>query len=295
MTKTRQPFAAGQFYPSRESDCRSEIDQYTQPLAENAAPHGAPVAGIAPHAGWVFSGATAGKVFRAIKNRSNPEIFIMLGAAHRAFTRTPVLYPGGAWNTPLGAVSVDEDAAAALADLATAPPLLDPDLHDGEHSIEVLVPFVKRLFPDARIVPVLVPPGPDAISFGDATGRFIKASGGRAVAVASTDLTHYGRQYGFAPKGEGEEAHRWAKQVNDMRFIDAALAFDADAMLDGAALHHNACGAGAAAAAVTAASRAGARNAALLEHITSHEVMPRGRPSMFVGYAGIVFCRTENG
>jgi hypothetical protein len=289
MANRRQPFVAGQFYPARENDCRRELEQYTQYNSESAEPDGAPCVGIVPHAGWVFSGPTAGKVFRFIKDRITPETFILLGAAHRAFSRQPVLYPDGAWDTPLGPVAVDGQIASALADTSETPVLCDPALHDGEHSIEVQAPFIKFLFPDARIVPVLVPPGDTAATFGNAVGRVLEQNPGRVAVVASTDLTHYGHQYGFAPKGEGEEAHRWAKQVNDQRFIDAALSLDGNQILEDAVQYRNACGAGAAAAAVTAAKHVGARGG-LLEHVTSHEVMPRGRPSMFVGYAGIVFC-----
>ena len=289
MAYQRQPFVAGQFYPARDSDCRGELERYTQCETGAVAFEGVPRAGIVPHAGWVYSGATAGKVFRFFKDHAGPEVFILLGAMHRAATRNPVIMSDGAWETPLGSVSVDQDVAAELESKSETPVVNDARLHDGEHSIEVQIPFIQFLFPQARIVPVLMPPGEAAVPFGRAVGEIVAASQGRVVAVASTDLTHYGFQYGFAPKGEGEDALRWVRDVNDKRFIDAAISLDGDKLLDDAAQYRNACGAGAAAAAVTAARCAGRTRGVLLEYTTSHDVMPRGAPTLFVGYAGLIF------
>ena len=222
--------------------------------------------GIAPHAGWMFSGPTAGKVFRVFKDRSQPHVFILFSATHSSTSPHPVLYPEGQWDTPLGPVDVDADMA------------------------EVLVPFIKHLFPEARIVPVLVPPTEEATVFGRAAGRVMQDAGEHVCAVASTDLTHYGMHpYGFEPKGRGEDALQWVKQVNDRRFIDDALERNGEKILEHAARYRNACGAGAAAAAVTAAAQIGA-SGALLEYTTSHDVLPQGPPAQFVGYAGLVFC-----
>lgn len=289
MAYRRQPFVAGQFYPARDNDCRRDLERYTQCGVDAVPFEGTPCAGIVPHAGWVYSGATAGKVFRFFKEYANPEVFILLGAVHRAAARKPVIMSEGVWETPLGAVAVDQEVAAALESKSETPVINDARLHDGEHSIEVQIPFIQFLFPQARIVPVLVPPGASAVPFGAAAGSVVAASQGRAAVVASTDLTHYGFQYGFAPKGEGADALRWVRDVNDKRFIDDALALDGDKLLDDAAQYHNACGAGAAAAAVTAARSAGRTRGALLEYTTSHDVMPHGAPTLFVGYAGLIF------
>ena len=208
---------------------------------------------------------------------------------HRAASRKPVLFGEGTWETPLGPVRASGAVADELARASETPVLCDPQLHDGEHSIEVQIPFIKHLFPDADIVPVLVPPGDSAVPFGRAVGAVIASAAGRVAAVASTDLTHYGFQYGFAPKGEGEAALQWVRDVNDKRFIDCALSLDGDKLIEDSIQYRNACGAGAAAAVVTAARAAGATGGALLEYTTSHDIMPRGRPSLFVGYAGLVF------
>ena len=101
----------------------------------------------------------------------------------------------------------------------------------------------------------------------------------------STDLTHYGPNYGFAPKGYGPEAVKWVKEVNDKHFVEAALKLDDSGMLKTAHEDQSACSAGGAVAAVAAAKAAGAHKAALIDYYTSYDVMPG---DTFVGYAGIV-------
>jgi hypothetical protein len=285
MATRRRGYVAGQFYPDTAAECIREIDMYAK--APDVEFDGAPVAGVVPHAGWIFSGPTAGKVFAFFKERANPRTFILYGAAHRFMGGRPVIMGSGVWETPLGDVEVDSELANEL--IREIGGLEEGSMpHNGEHSIEVQVPFIKRLFPEAKIAPILVPPNELAAGFGEAVGRVAACRGGVA-AVASSDLTHYGFEYGFAPKGIGQEALDWARDVNDRRIIDLAVGMDAEAIVAEAHTHHNACGAGAIAAATATARVLGGKKGVLLEYTTSHDVMPRGRPSMFVGYAGIVF------
>ena len=107
--------------------------------------------------------------------------------------------------------------------------------------------------------------------------------------VGTTDLTHYGRAYyGFAPAGAGERALEWAR-ANDEQVLDLILAMRAEDIVAEAAAHHNACGGGAIAGTIAAARALGAEKGYLLEYTTSHDVMPRGPATDFVGYAAIVF------
>jgi MEMO1 family protein len=285
MSRKRCNSVSGQFYPVSAQACISEIESYaTPPTIEYI---GKPKAGIVPHAGWVFSGATAGKVFAFFKKYSSPDTFVLFGAVHRFPGSSPVVMAEGLWETPLGDVEINSSLASEILDSfegceAGAAP------HNAEHSIEVQIPFIKHLFPGAKIVPILVPPTDESAQLGDAIGRLAAYRDG-VVAIGSTDLTHYGFEYGFAPKGAGEEALKWARDVNDKKIIDMALGMEAEEVVPEARAHHNACGAGAIAAAVATARAAGKQEGILLEYTTSHNVMPRGKPSMFVGYAGIIF------
>ncbi|MEJ2009391.1 MAG: AmmeMemoRadiSam system protein B [Acidobacteriota bacterium] len=150
----RKP-CAQQFYPG---DCRAQIETFLKgyevpPGAEKA------VAGIVPHAGWIFSGAVAAKVFKCVSASANPDTFVLLGAVHTWGPRGNSLYARGSWETPLGEVKIDEDVALQLLNLLGEDIAEDPSAHEGEHSIEVQIPFIKYLCPDAKIVPIAMPPG----------------------------------------------------------------------------------------------------------------------------------------
>jgi AmmeMemoRadiSam system protein B len=109
--------------------------------------------------------------------------------------------------------------------------------------------------------------------------------GRKTVVLGSTDLTHYGYNYAFTPKGSGPEAVQWVKNENDKRIVDLMVRMDEEGVISDAAKNHNACCAGAAASAIVAAKVLGARSAEALIYSTSYDVRP---DSSFVGYAGIV-------
>jgi len=231
-------------------------------------------------------------VFSAVKQRHEKvDTFVIFGAVHTLSGPSPAVYDAGAWRTPLGTISVDEDLARAVVDTGLA--VGDPNAHRAEHSIEVQLPFIQHLFPDAGIVPVVVPPGEQAIDLGAAVGGIIdKTKDKKVVCIGSTDLTHYGPSYYFTPMGVGARALQWATEVNDRRFIDSALTLDAGAILAGAVENGNACGPGAAAATVAAAKVLGRAQGVLLAHITSNDVMRRkmgGAGADSVGYAAIIY------
>ncbi len=289
---TRNAVVAGQFYPASHKGCVEEIIQFVK---EIRLPKGLPeqiAAGVVPHAGWFFSGKTAAMVFTAVRERDrHVDTFVIFGAAHSYYGDTPAVYEAGAWETPVGIIDVDEELARKILDTGEA--VANAGAHGYEHSIEVQVPFVQYLFPQAKIVPVLTPPVEGAVALGEAVGDIIKEEGAkRIVCIGSTDLTHYGPRYGFQPQGVGPEAIRWAKNVNDKEFIDFALKLEPAKMMKSAAAHSNACGPGAAAASVAAAKTLGKTKGILLEHINSSEVMSAkmGQESQeSVGYAAIVF------
>lgn len=288
----RKPIVAGQFYPGSGEECVEEIKQclkespLNMPLPETIA------AGIVPHAGWTFSGPTAAIIFAAIKHR-HPKVdtFVIFGAAHRYSGRSPAVYDKGAWLTPLGETAIDEELANAVIESKTA--ISNRDAHNSEHSMEVHVPFIQHLFPNAKILPILTPPDDDAIRLGEITGSIIASDDERKiVCIGSTDLTHYGPGYGFTPMGTGKDALKWATDVNDRQFIDFLLKMQPAKMLESAEENYNACGAGAAAATVAAAKTLGKKKGILLAHTSSNEVMLKKMGSASresVGYAAIVF------
>jgi len=247
-----------------------------------------PVAGLVPHAGWDYSGAVAARVFRAIKSCREPKAFVLLGTVHRGI-RANALYSRGSWLTPFGEVLIDEELADRLLEHAGGAFEKNERAHDYEHSIEVQMPFLKHFFPNARAVPIAVLPGSSAPALGTIVGDVIQKNNIDAVVVGTTDLTHYGDAYMFAPSGHGPKAHEWMKH-NDARIIKLAEAMKADDIVPEASKNMNACGAGAMAATVAAAQAMGCREGLTVEYTTSYDVMPEHEFSMAVGYAGMVFC-----
>lgn len=284
---TRKAYRAGSFYPFDESSCRQQIQECLGEYHPPAEPVQV-VAGIVPHAGWVFSGPTTGKVFKSIQEKASPKTFLIFGAVHVWGVGHAALFPEGDWETPCGTVTIDATLAErileSVADFVTA----DPSAHAREHSIEVQVPFIKQLFPEAQIVPIMVSPSLEASRLGKEIGKVLAEANADVMVLGSTDLTHYGPSFGFTPYGIGTEALQRMKE-NDRRIIDLAIQMQADSVVQEAEHHRNACGSGAIAATVAAAKELGAERGHLLEHITSQEVMPDRQALDAVGYAGIIF------
>ncbi len=283
----RESARAGSFYPASADRCRLEARQLT---AKADAPAGVLLGGIVPHAGWTFSGAVAGKVWAALAASRPVQTVVIFGAVHYRRGRQACLFGSGRWATPLGQMGIDERLAERVLG-HTNLIVNDPYGHDTEHSIEVQVPLVQAVLPEAKLLPILVPPAETAPEVGRAVAGTLEAYGYEAVCVGSTDLTHYGPAYGITQHGQGAEGIAWARDVNDRRMIELMLVLDADRVVAEAAEHHNACGAGAVAATLAAVQRLGARRGVLLEHTTSAEIMASPQTQDSVGYAGVVFPR----
>lgn len=269
-------------------DCQAQLSAF---LADSQPPSDLPrpLRGAAlPHAGWMYSGQVAAQTLDCFRSSPQPEVVVIFGAVHDPQVLAHAMYPAGKWETPLGHLDVDQECGAAI--LAAAGDILkaDPEAHRYEHSIEVLTPMVKYFFPGASIVPVMVLPQPSAPRIGEAAAKGVAHLGRHAIYLASSDLTHYGAQFGLTPAGTGDRAQAWMKQ-NDEQLIDKLCHGTGDEVLEEALTNHNACGAGALAALKGAMSQIGSPAGHLIRYATSFELE---RESVFrraVGYAGIVF------
>lgn len=302
-SKTARPAAlAGRFYPADPFACRQAVES----LFRDAAPTpriGRPVAGgVVPHAGWIYSGPTAARTVDALAV-APPDTIVVFGAVHVPDLNIASLYPAGHWQTPLGPVPIDEELATRVGRLRGV--TIDPAIHAHEHSIEVELPLIRFRLPAARIVPLMLRPSGHAAEIGRRCAAEALALGRRVAFLASTDLTHYGPAFGFAPQGYGPAGVRWAKEVNDRRMLALVASADAAAVVPEAALHRNACGAGALAALLGAVRELGTLEYHELEHTSSAEREARraagagsdsGAPGAVrddaansVGYAAAVF------
>jgi AmmeMemoRadiSam system protein B len=263
------------------------IDEWRDAAWEAASPA---IGAVAPHAGWVFSGSTAAMSLAGVA-RYEPETVIVHGAVHVLDRNDASLYLTGCWETPFGDCLIDEELSARIAEHPRV--TVDSRIHDNEHSIEVELPFIKRFAPNARIVALMVRPGPHAVDIGRHCAECAIELGRRVAVVASTDLTHYGPAFGFEPHGRGREGVLWAKNVNDRRMIDLIGTMSPDGILPEAAEHHNSCGPGAVAATIEAARVLGAARYDELQHTTSAEQSPQSMWDLHnsVGYEAGIFLK----
>jgi MEMO1 family protein len=181
----RVPAVAGSFYPADAGELRTEVDRL---LAEAAAsvPAGArcPKALIVPHAGYVYSGPIAASAFaRVAPYAARIERVVLVGPTHRVFVASLASPGAQRLRTPLGELEVDGEALRALPELAA-----DPAAHAREHSLEVMLPFLQRVVPRARIVALA---GSRAAP--EEVGRVLAAlwGGPETLIVISSDLSHY--------------------------------------------------------------------------------------------------------
>jgi AmmeMemoRadiSam system protein B len=276
--RTRERMLPVGWYPASASACKAEIEKFiagTAPLPPGTRVYG----GIVPHAGWYFSGKAAARVFSMAAKVLQPQVVCIFGG-HLGGNSPPLLVGDDAWETPLGDLPLATEFYAPLAKRLTV-----REEYPGDNTIEVQLPFVKYFFPQAKVLALRSPHSATAIELGKAVAAVAKEFKISILAFGSTDLTHYGPNYGWAPKGYGPEAVKWVKEVNDKRFVDQALNLDGPGMLQTATQDQSACSAGGAVAAVAAAKADGAHKAALVDYYTSYDIMPS---DSFVGYAGIV-------
>ncbi len=290
--QARKSIVAGRFYPASRRECAAQLDECIPAQLDSPAPDAELYGAVVPHAGWVCSGGITGQTLKALADRTDPETVVLIGAVHSVPGRRAALYDRGAWETPLGEIAVDETLADLIVE-GEGDIDRDREMHHAEHSLEVQVPFIQRLFPNAKLLPIMVPPSDVSGRIGGSIGRKIAAAAVRVIIVGTSDLTHYGPSYGMTSQGAGQEGLDWAKNVNDRSMIDRILAMDSEGIVSEAAQHRNACGSGAIAATIAACQALGAREAVLLEHRTSQETLRGMLPEPVadtVGYAGIVFC-----
>jgi len=273
MGVRRRCLPAG-WYPGTAHGVRDAVHA----MLGSAQPRRAAVAGVAPHAGWEFSGALAGAVFAGLAE--DLDTLVIIGG-HLAPSDGILCAFDEAYETPLGNVPADLEL---LASLRSRMPIAEDRWADN--TVEVQLPFARHFFPAARCLGMRAPPSAVSGDLGRAIAEASRASGKRVAVVGSTDLTHYGPNYGFAPAGSGAKAADWVTGVNDRRFVDALLAMDEAGALERAHAEHSACSAGGAVAAMAYARAAGATRGELLEYRTSRDVHPS---DSFVGYAAVIY------
>lgn len=195
MQTVRPPAVAGMFYPSEPvvlTDTVTHLLASAEPRSN--LPLRWPKALIVPHAGYIYSGPIAASAYAQLQGASHIQRVVLIGPAHRVAVHGLVSPGVSALRTPAGDSEVDSEALAMLPEVVA-----NPRAHAHEHSLEVQLPFLQKVVPHAKIVPLIA-------GFIDAAevGAVLESLwGGReTVIVISSDLSHY------LPYREGQNEDR---------------------------------------------------------------------------------------
>lgn len=189
----REPILAGSWYPGDPAELKSTVEEF---LAGGGAPDDRTIAVIAPHAGYVYSGATAGKAFAAVRGRKVDRV-ILMGPSHRAAFNGGALSSVDAWKTPLGVVPLDRPSIDALAKRRGF--RVNDAAHAREHSMEIEVPFLQvALQPGWKLIPIMIGQLDDG-TVGDLAIGIEPLLDEGTLVVVSSDFTHFGQDYGYVP------------------------------------------------------------------------------------------------
>lgn len=276
----RRAVVAGSWYPGTADALGDEVDRYLG--AVSGGPRGDVTALIAPHAGLMYSGPVAAHAYNAVKGHAF-DVAVLVGPSHHVAFEGVSIYPRGAFDTPLGAVPVSAKHADDL--MARSGHIRAyPAAHASEHSLEIQLPFLRRILPDTPIVPLVMgyQTSETIVDLADALAAAFGST--RVLLVASTDLSHY-----FDARA--------AAQL-DGRVVDFVGRFDVEGFLKEFESYPEfergrfvACGGGPAIAVMHAARALGARDARVLKYADSGDIS--GDKSAVVGYMAAAFGRFE--
>lgn len=263
----RKPAVAGQFYPGAKEALKNAVNEFLQFDAQPVKAFGV----AAPHAGYIYSGGTAGHTYASA---IIPKKCIVLSPNHTGMGASAAIMTSGEWSTPLGNIPIDEKLASSLKENCN---LLTEDMtaHVAEHSLEVQLPFLQAKQPDLSIVPITFQHlmFEDCEAIGKAIAKTIKECGEDVLIVASTDMNHYENQTTTMHK-------------DDMA-IQRVLALDPKGLLSTCGEHRvTMCGVIPTSIMIVACKELGAEEAKLVEHTTSGDTS--GDYDSVVGYAGFL-------
>lgn len=272
--QVRPPAVAGQFYPADAQQLSRDVKRYLDKAEDLRLP---PIIGLlVPHAGYIYSGATAAAGYKQAA-RQKVELAVVISPTHREYFEGVTVYPGDAYETPLGKMAIDKQAASKLVASHSAVHFSERG-HRAEHALEVQLPFLQTLFPQAKLLPMVVGPDCDwktCESVGRALAEVVR--GRQALIVASSDLYH-GESYSDCVKISKET-------------LDAVTRLQPEALFRGLQRDiYQACGGLPAVIMETAAMALGADEAKLIAQTNSNDVTGT-RGGYVVGYGAVALYK----
>lgn len=191
----RSPVVAGMFYPADPEVLRKEVKEYLDFSGDKNKEVVQAALVMLPHAGHVYCGKVIGKTLSSVRL---PSRLIILCPSHTGRGDHLAVWSEGAWRTPLGEVPVDAECASAIIKASVASPAqftADTTAHLGEHSIEVLLPFLQTCVPDLQITPICVSCHPKVLqAAGQHLANVIQHFAEQGISmgiVISSDMNHY--------------------------------------------------------------------------------------------------------
>ena len=201
MSNARSPAVAGMFYPDDALVLADDVAKYMAEVPSAQDPEIGPKAIIAPHAGYVYSGAVAARAYAQFRAAADSiDRIILIGPAHRVAFRGIAAPTVDTFDTPLGGVPIDREAIAKIQDLPQV--VLDDARHKDEHSLEVHIPFLQRILRKFTLVPLVA-----GSTNGAQVAQVLERLWGddETRIVISTDLSHY-QDYKTAQRMDGATA-----------------------------------------------------------------------------------------
>lgn len=271
LSRAREPAVAGRFYPGEPKRLDAEVRSY---LASGAGEPAVARMVMAPHAGYVYSGAIAGETYARVRV---PASAVVLCPNHTGLGGRRSLWNGGGWAFPGFSLEVDSALTRRLASSTVLE--LDAMAHVREHAAEVQMPFLHALRSDVRVVPVclgrlrLSECREVGIALAQAIGEQERESSERVLLVASTDMSHY------VPADTA--------RFFDQHAIDRVLALDPEGLFEVCEREDiSMCGYIPTTVSLFAARELRATRAELVRYGNSGEVS--GDFAEVVGYAGVI-------
>lgn len=280
--RIRPSTVAGSWYPGDPDELGRMVDGM---LATIRPVDGEPIGLIVPHAGYVYSGPVAAFGFKQLEG-TQITVAVIVASDHQSPLSNPIsVWAEGGFETPLGVVPVDVELAQALVE-ADPRITFDPASHEGEHPIEIELPFLQRVCPGCTVVPVLMGADDEETVEALADALLETLPGRRAVIIASSDLSHYpayddalvadGATLGAIETGDSTRVRETIESLMTAGFSNLVTC---------------ACGKGPILVTMRVAASLGADTATILRYANSGDAS--GDHSQVVGYGAAMFWHYE--
>jgi len=273
--EVRKPAVAGSFYPANPVELSKQLAGFYSVVKKISLP-GRPIALIAPHAGYEYSGKTAAAAYKQLEGEEYDTV-VIISPSHTVFFQGASIYDGSAYQTPIGVVEIDEPLSQKIGSIHPLVYLSNKGHTGGsvrgEHSLEVQLPFLQLMLGKFKLVAIVM--GDQEENSCRALGEVLVTglSGKNALIVASTDLSH------FHPD---KEARRL-----DSAIQKAVEEYNPDRLLSTLSSGRGeACGGGPVVAMMIASKKLGGENVAVTGYSTSGDIL--GDYSDVVGYLSAV-------